>query len=44
LITVNTLLTKENKLPFTVPFEANKWKFAISVFVCSKKTEVAVFR
>jgi hypothetical protein len=42
LITIYRLLTKENKLPFSLLFAENKLKFAISIF--SKLMEVAVFR
>jgi hypothetical protein len=38
-ITVYCFLTKENKLPFA----ANRWKFAVSVFRLQQKMEVAVF-
>jgi hypothetical protein len=43
-VTVDRLLTMENKLPFPYSICRSKRKFAISVFRFSKQTEVAFFR
>jgi hypothetical protein len=40
-ISVYRLMTKEKNFHF--PFAENKRKFAVSVSVCNKQTEVAVF-
>jgi hypothetical protein len=43
-ITVYHLPTKENKLPFSVPFAANKRKVAVAVFRLQQTNGIAVFR
>jgi hypothetical protein len=43
-ITVYSLPTKENKLPFSFPFVTNKRKLLFPFSVCSQQTEVAFFR